>query len=112
MDARLPEYNACPNLAVISQVLGRASAAEAQRSAVVAERPDFLPAWLVLGELYLKYECPLEQERLTLQSETVGRSAVGSAVSRERLYLRLQVFGVAQAILRHPTAAEFVGNTQ
>ena len=53
VDPGLRGYKARHNLAVLYQDQGRLEEAKAQWRAVTAERPDFIPAWLGLGELYL-----------------------------------------------------------
>ena len=50
IDAGLRGYKARHNLAVVYHQQGRAGDAEAQWRRVTAERPDFLPGWLGLGE--------------------------------------------------------------
>jgi hypothetical protein len=61
--AVLRRYMARNNLTMLYQELGRLADAEAQWRTLVAERPDFLPAWIGLGELYLRQERWGEVER-------------------------------------------------
>ncbi len=51
VDPGLTGYKARHNLAVVYRDQGRTAEAEAQWRAAVAERPDFVPAWLGLGEI-------------------------------------------------------------
>src|SRR5262249_33712906 len=56
VDAGLRGYKARQNLGVIYRQQGKLAEAEREWQAVVAERADFLPAWLALSELYLSQQ--------------------------------------------------------
>src|SRR5690348_9551535 len=72
---------------------------------VVAERPDSLPAWIGLGELYLRQARWDDVERTARHMEADGRAPVEAAVFRARTHLALRDFAAAQALLRQTTAA-------
>jgi hypothetical protein len=53
VDAGLKGYKTRHNLAALYLQQGRMPEAEYQWRDALAERPDFVPAWLGLGEVYL-----------------------------------------------------------
>src|SRR5205807_1355896 len=53
VDAGLRGFKARHQLAVVYQLQKRSAEAEAQWRLAVQERPDFLPGWTALGDLYL-----------------------------------------------------------
>jgi GT2 family glycosyltransferase/tetratricopeptide (TPR) repeat protein/SAM-dependent methyltransferase len=109
LDAGLRGYKARHNLAVLYQEQGRHAEAEAQWRAALAERGDFLPAWLGLAEVYLA------QQRWRDLDETLGHlggqpeGAPEAAVVRARVYLARREFAPARQVLQaaiteHPQA--------
>jgi GT2 family glycosyltransferase/tetratricopeptide (TPR) repeat protein len=96
VDAGLRGYKARQNLGVVYREQGKLAEAEAQWRAVVAERPDFAPAWLALGELYLTQQRwpDLEETLRGLAATTQGR--MEAAVLRARAELALKHFVAAR----------------
>ncbi len=102
VDPGLRGYKARHNLAVLYQDQGRLAEATAQWQAIVAERPDFIPAWLGLGELYLAgnlwRDLDVVARRLLERSE--GREE--AALFRARALLKQKEFTAARAALEEP----------
>jgi tetratricopeptide (TPR) repeat protein len=104
VDAGLRGYKARHNLAVIYHEQGRLAEAEAQWRAALVEQPEFIPAWLGLGELYLV------QGRWSDLEEVCTRLAAGSpggceaAVLQARVYLARREFAAARRLLEEATA--------
>jgi hypothetical protein len=71
----------------------------------VAERPDFLPTWVGLAELYLRQERWDEVERAARQLEADASAPVEAAVFRGRAHLAHREFPKTQALLRGAIAA-------
>src|SRR5262245_2625215 len=103
VDADLRGYKARQNLAVIYLEEGRL--AEAEYRAVVAERPDFLPAWLGLGELYLKSQRWAELEQAIHDLEGLPDGPMEGAVLRGRGLLARKDFAAARLLLEGVVAA-------
>ena len=85
VDAGLRGYKARHNLAVLCHEQGRGPEAEALWRRAVAEQPDFAPAWLGLGELFLA------QGRWPEAEEAAARLADGPALPTEAAVLRARV---------------------
>jgi len=99
VDLGLRGYKARHNLGVLYEEQGRLAEAEVQWRAAVAERGDFVPAWLALADLCLK------QGRWQALDEAVGelgkdpQAAVEADVVRARAHLARKEFPAARGIL-------------
>jgi tetratricopeptide (TPR) repeat protein len=89
-------YKAHHHLALLYREQGRAGEAEVQWQAAVAERPDFVPAWLGLGELYLAQGRAAEVEGLARRLETGPTGTLPAALVRARLDLARREFATAR----------------
>jgi tetratricopeptide (TPR) repeat protein len=109
VDTGLRGYKARHILGVVYEQQGRFADAEIQWRAAVAEQADFSPAWLGLGDLYLKQGRwrALEQAIEGLAQDPHG--VLESTVLRAQGHLARQEFAEARRILeetigRHPQA--------
>jgi tetratricopeptide (TPR) repeat protein len=104
VDAGLRGYKARHNLAMVYREQGKPADAEDQWRAAVREQPDFVPAWLGLGETFL------EQGRWTDLAQAAQRlaadphSGVDAAVLRARGHLARKEFADARRILEETIA--------
>jgi tetratricopeptide (TPR) repeat protein len=89
-------YKAHHHLALLYRDQGRAGEAEVQWQAAVAERPDFVPAWLGLGELYLAQGRSDEVEGLARRLEVGPTCTLPAAMVRARLDLARREFAAAR----------------
>jgi tetratricopeptide (TPR) repeat protein len=105
VDAGLSGYRARQQLGAVYRRQGRLAEAEAQWWAVLAERPDFLPAWLGLAELCLERRHWAELERAAEALEALPRGRLEAAVLRGRAELARGDFAAARRRLE-ATAAE------
>jgi tetratricopeptide (TPR) repeat protein len=80
----LHRYQARQNLAVVYHQQGKLVEAEEQWQAVVAEQPDYLPAWRALGQLYLG------QQRWAKVEETARQLDATASGQAEATALRAQ----------------------
>jgi GT2 family glycosyltransferase/Tfp pilus assembly protein PilF len=89
----------------------RSSEAEVQLRAAVLERPVFLPAWLSLGELYLRQGRWPALERVASHLEKEAGAQVEAAVFRARGHKARQDFPAARRILEEilPQAPQALG---
>jgi Tfp pilus assembly protein PilF len=92
------------NLAVVYQRQGRLAEAEAQWRAALAERPDSLPSWFGLAELYLGQGRWSELEEVAARLDGDGREPVEGRVLRARGYLARSEFAEARRLLEDVVA--------
>ncbi len=92
------------NLALIYNDLRRPADAEAQWRAVLAEQPDFLPAWLGLGDLYVEQQRWTELDQITRHLEDGQQSAMEAGVLRARGHLGRKEFAAARQLLEETIA--------
>jgi glycosyltransferase involved in cell wall biosynthesis len=104
IDAGLRGYKARHNLAVLYQDQGRFDEAIAQWQAVTAERPDFMPAWLGLAELYLAGHRWDELDVAILRLRGGPQTDEESAIFKARALLKQKKFDAARAALEQPLA--------
>jgi tetratricopeptide (TPR) repeat protein len=99
------------NLAAVYHSLGRFTEAEKHFQAIVEEQPDYQPAWLGLGEIYLvqsRWDDLAELERkLALDAE----GKMQATLLRARGFLARKEFAAARDLLeevsiRHPARVE------
>src|SRR5439155_20991085 len=95
IDAGLRSHKARQNLAALLQEEGRHAEAEAQWRVVVADQPNFLPAWLGLADLYLDQRRWPELDQVLKKLEAEPQGAVEAALLRARRYLASKEFGAA-----------------
>jgi glycosyltransferase involved in cell wall biosynthesis/tetratricopeptide (TPR) repeat protein len=101
VDPGLRGYKARHNLAVIYQEQGRLADAEAQWRLVTKERPEFTPAWLGLGELFLSQGRLPDLAAIEELISDRGPHDLESSVFRARAALARAQFDAAQHILEH-----------
>jgi tetratricopeptide (TPR) repeat protein len=99
VDAGLRGYKGRTNLAVMYHEAGRAAEAEAQWHQALGERPDFLPAWLGLAELYLTQQRWHELEETARRTAAEAGGWVEGQVLRARGLLARQDFAGARGLL-------------
>jgi tetratricopeptide (TPR) repeat protein len=104
VDPGLRGYKARHNPAVVYQDECRLDAAKAQWLAVTAERPDFTPAWLGLGELYLAMGLWNDLNALTRRLGEMPDAQDDAALFRARALLKRKEFPAARAALEEPIA--------
>jgi tetratricopeptide (TPR) repeat protein len=101
-DLGLHGYKSRHHLAQLCREQGRLSEAEQHWRAAIEERPDFVPAWLSLADLYLA------QGRTTEIEQAVARLGPGHrlivAVVRARLQVARRDFGAARQLLEEMIA--------
>jgi hypothetical protein len=85
-DVGLCGYKARQNLGVVYRTQRRDAEAEAQWQAVLAERPDYAPAWLALGDLWLAQGrlADVEQAAGRLRTEAHGAAIAAALQARAR----------------------------
>jgi tetratricopeptide (TPR) repeat protein len=107
-DLGLCGYKARQNLASICHRQGRQAEAEAQWRAVVAEKPDFAPAWLALADLCLSQNRPQEVQQAAehLRGQTAAWAAALAGVLQARLHISRREFAAAKALLTAIAAAD------
>ena len=83
-DAGLRGYKARHQLALIYEEKGRAAKAETHWRAAITENPQFTPAWLGLGEFYLKQSRWADVEAAALGLSACSAGVEHSATLRAR----------------------------
>ncbi len=71
---------------------------------MLAEQPDFLPAWLGLGDLYVEQERWAELDRITGHLENGQQGAMEGSVLRARGHLGRKEFAAARQLLEETIA--------
>ena len=104
VDAGLRGYKARQNLGVIYRQQGKVAEAETEWRSVVAERPEFLPAWLALGDLYLDQQRWPELEDAVRHLEGQPRGGLEAAVLKARADLARREFAAARQRLEQVIA--------
>jgi glycosyltransferase involved in cell wall biosynthesis/Flp pilus assembly protein TadD len=104
-DAGLKGYKARHNLAILYRRSGRHEEAEAQWRLAVRERPDFLPAWLGLGEGHLRRAEWGPLEEVARKMEGLHEGPAEAAVLRGRACLARKEFEAARSLLGGAAAA-------
>lgn len=104
VDAGIRGYKARHNLAVIYRDKGLVGEAERQWRETVTEQPDFLPAWMGLGELYLKQERWTNLEEILQKLEADPRFEIDATVLRARGHLARKEFAAARQLLETAVA--------
>jgi glycosyltransferase involved in cell wall biosynthesis/tetratricopeptide (TPR) repeat protein len=104
VDAGLRGHKARHNLGVLYFQQGRVSEAEAQWKAAVRERPDFLPAWLGLGECCLRLGNFQGLETVAGKAEGLPGGAMEAALLRGRGLTARRDFQGARALLESACA--------
>ncbi len=99
-DASLCGFKAKQNLGVVYQRQGRPADAEAQFRTVMAERPDFVPAWLALTNLYLTQRRWSDLETTIAAQEHDSRRATDAALLRARGQAMRREYAAARATLQ------------
>jgi glycosyltransferase involved in cell wall biosynthesis len=103
-DASLSGFKARQNLGVIYQRQGRHADAETQFRAVLAEQPNFMPAWLALGNVYLEQGRWPDLEPVIQSVEKDARRLADAALLRARAHAARKEYAAARAILERLVA--------
>ncbi len=104
VDVGLHGHKARHNLAVLYREQGRVAEAEAQWRAALADQPEFLPAWLGLGDLYLGQHRWTELGQVGTRLAANPQTTVEADVLRARGHLARREFTQAQQLLRATVA--------
>jgi tetratricopeptide (TPR) repeat protein len=99
VDAGLRGYKARHNLAVLYRQQGRPVEAEQQWRAALADRADFVPAWVGLGECQLQRGAWDSLEEVARRLEALPQGALEATLLRARGCLVRQEFAAARALL-------------
>ena len=98
-DLGLCGYKARQNLAVIYYRQHRYAEAESQWRAVVADRPDFVPAWLSLANLWSAQNRLAEVEEAAKQLQGKAAGTAAAALLRALAHMFRRDFPAAKQIL-------------
>ena len=98
-------YKARQNLAVICNEQGRFDEAEGHFRQVIAERRDFLPGWVGLGELLLARKRWPELEEALAGLAAAPNGSPEAVLLRARAHLARGEFGAARDVLETAIAA-------
>ncbi|MCS6851795.1 MAG: glycosyltransferase [Gemmataceae bacterium] len=93
------------NLAIVLRAQGRLAEAEAQWQQLIAEQPDYVPAWMGLTDLYLAHDRCAEMEELVARLRADPRRQVEAGLVEARLRLKGRDFAGARAALAPVLAA-------
>ncbi|MCS6852418.1 MAG: glycosyltransferase [Gemmataceae bacterium] len=109
VDPGLRGYKARHNLAIVYHRQGRFAEAEAQWNQVLAERPDYLEAWMGAADLLLSQKRVADVERLIGELRAHPQFQSEAAMLQARLHQERREFASARALLegviaRQPTA--------
>jgi predicted O-linked N-acetylglucosamine transferase (SPINDLY family)/GT2 family glycosyltransferase len=104
-DAGLRGYKARHNLAVLYRQGGRHEEAEEQWRVALAQRPDFLPAWLGLGEGRLRRAEWEGLEEVARRVEGLPEGAAEAAVLRGRACLARKELTAAREVFEKAAAS-------
>jgi tetratricopeptide (TPR) repeat protein/2-polyprenyl-3-methyl-5-hydroxy-6-metoxy-1,4-benzoquinol methylase len=107
VDVGLRSYRSRHNLATLYRAQNRLGEAEGQWQAALAEKPDYSPALLELGNLYLAQQRWPELDQVARQLENAPQGTLAAAQLRAKRYIAAQDFSAArrileEAILRFP----------
>jgi glycosyltransferase involved in cell wall biosynthesis/predicted Zn-dependent protease len=105
VDTGLSGYLARCNLAELYRAEGREAGAETQWRAALAERPDFRPAWLELGDLLIRQGRWREVEDVLARLRSDPEGAEDAAVLQARGHLARQEFSAARKVLEEANAS-------
>jgi GT2 family glycosyltransferase/tetratricopeptide (TPR) repeat protein len=105
IDAGLRGYKARHNLAVVYYQQGRRAEARVQWQLALAERADFVPAWLGLAEVYLQEQDWGALETATQRLEEQEQAAEAAAL-RARSHLARRDFAAARTLLEAAVMAQ------
>jgi tetratricopeptide (TPR) repeat protein/SAM-dependent methyltransferase len=104
LDVGLRGYKSRHNLALIYRAQKREADAENQWRAALAERPDYAPALLELGNLYLAQGRREDLEAVVGQLAASPQGQAGAAQLRALAYLATQDLGAARRALEDAVA--------
>ncbi|MCS6853016.1 MAG: glycosyltransferase [Gemmataceae bacterium] len=109
VDPGIRGYLARHNLAIVRRELGQAGEAEVLWRQVVAERPDYLPAWMGLCDLWVAQQRWAEIEETARRLEADGPGQELAAVFWARAHLGRREFAAARqrlepVLARNPRA--------
>jgi GT2 family glycosyltransferase/tetratricopeptide (TPR) repeat protein len=99
VDAGLRGYKARHNLAVLYRQSGRDEEALGQWRQALAERPDFVPAWLGAAEVHLRQGQWQMVEEVAGRLEGLPGGGVEAPLLRARAHLARGEFGLARSLL-------------
>jgi tetratricopeptide (TPR) repeat protein len=109
VDTGMAGYLGRHNLAVVCAALSDWPAAESHCRAALADRPDYLPSLVVLGDVYLKQNRLTETESLIPRLSAIPGGAAEAQALRARKHLAAREFtparqSIEELIARQPEA--------
>ena len=104
VDAGLRGYKARQNLGAIYCEQGKFREAEQEWRAAIAERPDFLPAWLALADLYVTQQRWTDLDEATTHMEEKLQWLMEASVMRGRAEMAQRSFAAARQRLEQTIA--------
>jgi tetratricopeptide (TPR) repeat protein len=104
----LRTHKACHNLGILLHELGRAEDAERHWRLALSTAPKFLPAWLSLGDLYLKQARFEEMKDIIWHVKQLPNGQLDATLLLARQHMTHREFDVAKSIVNamigeHPT---------
>jgi tetratricopeptide (TPR) repeat protein len=100
VDAGLRGYKARHNLAVLHLEDEQFAEAESEWRSALQERPDFLPGWLGLGDLYLRRGAWPALQDVVGRLERLPGGAGDAVLFRARAFLARREFAAARQLLQ------------
>jgi tetratricopeptide (TPR) repeat protein len=104
VDPGLQGYKGRCALAEVYRDQGRLADAEAQWRAALAEQPDFTPAWLCLGDMWLQNGRWQEVEQLVAQLSANPKTSIDGALLKARSLMLRNDFPATRALLAETIA--------
>jgi tetratricopeptide (TPR) repeat protein len=106
VDTGLRGHKARHHLALACRQQGREEDAEAHWRAALAERPDFVPGWLGLGEVLLAERRWDGLDEVCRRLEGLAQGRMEAAVLRARGHMARREFGPARGLLGEAVASD------
>ena len=119
VDPGLKGYKGRCALAEVYRDEGRVADAEREWRAALAEHPDFTPAWLCLGDMWLQHGRWQDVDQLVAQLCADPRTSLDGAMLKARSLMLRKDFAAARALLaetiarapKHPWPRELLAHT-
>jgi tetratricopeptide (TPR) repeat protein len=99
VDPGLKGYKGRCALAEVYRDAGRVADAEREWRAALAEHPDFTPAWLCLGDMWLQHNRWQDVDQLVAQLAANPRTSLDAALLKARSLMLRKDFAAAKALL-------------
>jgi tetratricopeptide (TPR) repeat protein len=119
VDPGLKGYKGRCALAEVYRDQGRVADAEREWRAALAEHPDFTPAWLCLGDMWLQHGRWQDVDQLVAQLEASPKTSIDGAMLKARSLMLRKDYAAAKSILsqtiarapKHPWPRELLAHT-